>query len=88
MVLRRFTAFVCLLAFALALVGCGGDGGEATLGRRVATTAPATTAPASGTAPARSTSSFIATVKPEFCITHYPGTMLVTDRKNTEFAIM
>jgi uncharacterized protein YcsI (UPF0317 family) len=30
----------------------------------------------------------IATVKPEFCITHYPGTMLVTDRKNTEFAIM
>ena len=65
MVLRRFTAFVCLLAFALALVGCGGDGGEATLGRRVATTAPATTAPASGTAPARSTSSFIATVKPE-----------------------
>jgi uncharacterized protein YcsI (UPF0317 family) len=32
--------------------------------------------------------SVIATVKPEFCITHYPGTMLVTDRKNTEFAIM
>ena len=30
----------------------------------------------------------IATVKPEFCITHYPGTMLVTDRKNSEFAIM
>lgn len=30
----------------------------------------------------------IATVKPEFCITHYPGSMLVTDRKNTEFAIM
>jgi uncharacterized protein YcsI (UPF0317 family) len=27
-------------------------------------------------------------VKPEFCITHYPGSMLVTDRKNTEFAIM
>ena len=32
--------------------------------------------------------SVIATVKPEFCITHYPGCMLVTDRKNTEFAIM
>jgi uncharacterized protein YcsI (UPF0317 family) len=27
-------------------------------------------------------------VKPEFCITHYPGSMLVTDRRNTEFAIM
>ena len=32
--------------------------------------------------------SIIMTVKPDFCITHYPGTMLVTDRKNTEFAIM
>jgi len=32
--------------------------------------------------------SVIATVKPEFCITHYPGSMLVTDRKNAEFAIM
>ncbi len=32
--------------------------------------------------------SVIATVKPEFCITHYPGSMLVTDRKNTEFAII
>jgi uncharacterized protein YcsI (UPF0317 family) len=32
--------------------------------------------------------SVVATVKPEFCITHYPGAMLVTDRKNTEFAIM
>jgi uncharacterized protein YcsI (UPF0317 family) len=30
----------------------------------------------------------IATVKPEFCITHYPGCMLVTDRRNTEFAIL
>lgn len=30
----------------------------------------------------------IAAVKPEFCITHYPGSMLVTDRRNTEFAIM
>ena len=32
--------------------------------------------------------SVVATVKPEFCITHYPGSMLVTDRKNHEFAIM
>jgi uncharacterized protein YcsI (UPF0317 family) len=32
--------------------------------------------------------SVIATVKPEFCITHYPGSMLVTDRRNTEFAIL
>jgi uncharacterized protein YcsI (UPF0317 family) len=32
--------------------------------------------------------SVIATVKPDFCITHHPGSMLVTDRKNTEFAIM
>ena len=32
--------------------------------------------------------SVVATMKPEFCITHYPGCMLVTDRKNTEFAIM
>jgi uncharacterized protein YcsI (UPF0317 family) len=32
--------------------------------------------------------SVIATVKPDFCITHYPGAMLVTDRKNSEFAIM
>jgi uncharacterized protein YcsI (UPF0317 family) len=32
--------------------------------------------------------SVIMAAKPEFCITHYPGTMLVTDRKNTEFAIM
>jgi len=32
--------------------------------------------------------SVIATVKPDFCITHYPGSMLVTDRRNTEFAIM
>jgi uncharacterized protein YcsI (UPF0317 family) len=31
--------------------------------------------------------SVVATVKPEFCITHYPGSMLVTDRRNTEFAI-
>lgn len=30
----------------------------------------------------------IAKAKPEFCITHYPGAMLVTDRKNAEFAIM
>ena len=32
--------------------------------------------------------SVIATGRPDFCITHYPGSMLVTDRKNTEFAIM
>lgn len=32
--------------------------------------------------------SVIATVKPEFSITHYPGSMLVTDRRNTEFAIL
>jgi uncharacterized protein YcsI (UPF0317 family) len=29
--------------------------------------------------------SVIATVKPDFCITHYPGSMLVTDRLNAEF---
>ena len=32
--------------------------------------------------------SVIAAARPEFCITHYPGAMLVTDRRNTEFAIM
>jgi len=32
--------------------------------------------------------SVIATARPEFCITHYPGAMLVTDRRNVEFAIM
>ena len=32
--------------------------------------------------------SVVATVRPEFCITHYPGSMLVTDRKNVELAIM
>jgi uncharacterized protein YcsI (UPF0317 family) len=32
--------------------------------------------------------SVVMTMKPEFCITHYPGRMLVTDRKNSEFAIM
>ena len=32
--------------------------------------------------------SVIMAVRPEFCITHYPGAMLVTDRRNTEFAIM
>jgi len=31
--------------------------------------------------------SVIATIKPEFCITHYPGSMLVTDRKNSELAM-
>ncbi len=32
--------------------------------------------------------SVVATVRPEFCITHYPGRMLVTDRRNAELAIM
>ena len=32
--------------------------------------------------------SVVAMAKPEFCITHYPGCMLVTDRRNAEFAIM
>jgi uncharacterized protein YcsI (UPF0317 family) len=32
--------------------------------------------------------SVIMAVRPEFCITHYPGAMLVTDRRNTEFSIM
>ena len=32
--------------------------------------------------------SVIAAARPDFCITHYPGTMLVTDRRNSEFAIM
>ena len=31
--------------------------------------------------------SVIAAAKPAFCITHYPGSMLVTDRKNSEFAV-
>jgi uncharacterized protein YcsI (UPF0317 family) len=32
--------------------------------------------------------SVIMAARPDFCITHYPGAMLVTDRRNTEFAIM
>jgi uncharacterized protein YcsI (UPF0317 family) len=32
--------------------------------------------------------SVITASRPEFCITHYPGAMLVTDRRNNEFAIM
>ena len=32
--------------------------------------------------------SVIMAVKPDFCITHYPGAMLVTDRRNSEFAVM
>jgi uncharacterized protein YcsI (UPF0317 family) len=32
--------------------------------------------------------SVIADARPDFCITHYPGAMLVTDRRNTEFAIL
>jgi uncharacterized protein YcsI (UPF0317 family) len=30
--------------------------------------------------------SVIAVARPDFCITHYPGAMLVTDRRNREFA--
>jgi len=32
--------------------------------------------------------SVVASTKPEFCITHAPGCMLVTDRRNTELAVM
>jgi uncharacterized protein YcsI (UPF0317 family) len=32
--------------------------------------------------------SVVANAKPELCITHYPGCMLVTDRRNSELAIM
>ena len=32
--------------------------------------------------------SVIMAARPQFCITHYPGAMLVTDRRNNEFAIM
>jgi uncharacterized protein YcsI (UPF0317 family) len=32
--------------------------------------------------------SVVMAARPDFCITHYPGAMLVTDRRNTEFAIM
>ena len=32
--------------------------------------------------------SVIATAKPDFCITHYPARMLVTDRRNVELAIL
>ncbi len=32
--------------------------------------------------------SVVAMAKPEFCVTHYPGCMLVTDRRNAEFAIL
>ena len=30
----------------------------------------------------------VAAARPEFCITHYPGSRPVTDRRNVEFAIM
>jgi uncharacterized protein YcsI (UPF0317 family) len=30
----------------------------------------------------------IATAKPAFCITHYPGCMLVTDRRNSELSVL
>jgi uncharacterized protein YcsI (UPF0317 family) len=32
--------------------------------------------------------SVVERVKPEFCITHYPGCMLVTDRRNSELSVM
>jgi uncharacterized protein YcsI (UPF0317 family) len=32
--------------------------------------------------------SVIAEAKPDFAITHAPGCMLVTDRRNTEFAVI
>jgi uncharacterized protein YcsI (UPF0317 family) len=32
--------------------------------------------------------SVVMAIQPDFCITHYPGAMLVTDRRNVEFAIM
>jgi uncharacterized protein YcsI (UPF0317 family) len=32
--------------------------------------------------------SVVAVAKPDFCITHYPGSMLVTDRRNSDYAIM
>jgi lipoprotein-anchoring transpeptidase ErfK/SrfK len=59
-VLRRFTTFsACLVAFALVLVGCGGDSGKATLGNTPgATSAPVTSSPSSNV-------SYIAAVKPE-----------------------
>jgi lipoprotein-anchoring transpeptidase ErfK/SrfK len=60
-VLRRFTTLSALLvALALTLVGCGGGGGDATLGNK-----PVTTTATGATAPPSTSSSFIATVKPE-----------------------
>jgi lipoprotein-anchoring transpeptidase ErfK/SrfK len=60
-VLRRLaTLSACLGALALVLVGCGGGGGDATLGKK----AVSTTAPAVTTSPASSDTSYIATVKP------------------------
>jgi uncharacterized protein YcsI (UPF0317 family) len=32
--------------------------------------------------------SVVAVAKPDFCITHYPGSMLVTDRRNSDYALM
>jgi lipoprotein-anchoring transpeptidase ErfK/SrfK len=61
-VLRRLSTFsACLVALALVLVGCGGDGGDATLGKKPTST----TAPAVTVSPSSSDTSYIATVKPE-----------------------
>jgi uncharacterized protein YcsI (UPF0317 family) len=30
----------------------------------------------------------VAACKPEFCITHHPGSMLITDRRNSELAVL
>jgi lipoprotein-anchoring transpeptidase ErfK/SrfK len=56
---RRLTTFSAgLVACALVLVGCGGGGGDATLGKKTTSSAPVSTA-----APTTN-SSYIATVKP------------------------
>jgi lipoprotein-anchoring transpeptidase ErfK/SrfK len=59
--IRRFTACSAgLVAIALDLDGCGGDGGNATLGKKPT----ATTAPVVTVSPSSGTTSYIATVKP------------------------
>ena len=58
MLRRLWTLSACFIALALVVVGCGGDGGDATLGKK--TTSP--TAPAVTAAPSRDVS-YIASVK-------------------------